>query len=207
MRNLTGFGLCTRTALTKPITYILECKSKMVTKDDLDSFLDVLKASQDFGCDTESGRQMKQGVVPVFAAQTFNPKQLVQTSNDGAAISLAAYCARLNIEILKASDFNRRLIDRGVDKFVSVQKICRAAKNEEQVRSMFDVIWQKPSEARSTLSEAMQQNADVFAREKEMEEEEREKEDEEGREVPAKVVEAEPPPMIIAAAVPAIVQP
>ena len=191
-------------SLTRPITYILECKSKMVTKDDLDSFLDVLKASQDFGCDTESGRQIKQGIVPVFAAQTFNPKQLVQIPNDGSSISLAAYCARLNIEILKASDFNKRLVEKGVDKFVSIQKICRAARNEDQVRSMLDAVWEMPAGARSVLSEAMQQNSDVFAREKEMEAEEKGDEEEAG--AAAKVEVEEAPPVVIAAA-PAIVQP
>jgi hypothetical protein len=40
-------------------------------------FLEVLRWSSDFGVDTPSGREMKQGVVGVFAASAFNPHENV----------------------------------------------------------------------------------------------------------------------------------
>ena len=50
------------------VTYLLECKWSIATKKTLDDFLEVLKWSTDFGVDTENGRELKKGVVPVFAA-------------------------------------------------------------------------------------------------------------------------------------------
>jgi hypothetical protein len=53
---------------------------------------------------------------------------------DGSQINLASYAQRMNIQLLKAVDFNQRLRERGVPKFITVQKICRASKDESYVR-------------------------------------------------------------------------
>jgi hypothetical protein len=52
-----------------PITYVLSCKWGLVSKRHVDDFLEVLRWSKDFGVDTPDGREIKQGVVGVFAAR------------------------------------------------------------------------------------------------------------------------------------------
>ena len=59
------------------VTYVLECKWSTVSKKRLDDFLEILKWSTDFGVDTENGRELKKGVVPVFGAGAYNPKEKV----------------------------------------------------------------------------------------------------------------------------------
>jgi len=46
-------------------------------------------------------------------------------------ISVATYLARINIQLLKASDFNKKLHEHGCPKKLTVQKICEVAKDEE----------------------------------------------------------------------------
>ena len=53
-------------------------------------------------------RAIKQGVIGVLTASAFNPKERVRFK-DGTEISLPEYAARMNIQILKASDFNKKL--------------------------------------------------------------------------------------------------
>jgi hypothetical protein len=57
---------------SQPVTYVLECKWGLVEKKVVDDFLEVLKWSTEFGVDTTEGRQLKQGVVGVFAASAFD---------------------------------------------------------------------------------------------------------------------------------------
>jgi hypothetical protein len=94
---------------------------------------------QRVGVDTPEGRQIKQGIVGVFAGSAFNPKESVRLK-DEAMISLATYAARMNIQLLKASDFNSKLRERGVPKEVTVQKICRIARDEKEVREVLEAI-------------------------------------------------------------------
>ena len=156
----------------EPITYLLECKEGLVSKDDVDNFLEVIKWSLDYGCDTaDGGRQMKQNIVGILAASAFNPKETVKM-RDGSAISLAQYAARLNIQLLKTSALNQNLQERGIDKYVTVQKIYRAARDEKEVRSLLDEVWAKPESARDILSEAISRNSDVYSREEELEQKE-----------------------------------
>jgi len=61
-----------------PVTYVLSCKWGLVNKRDVDDFLEVLRWSKEFGVDTPDGRSVKQGVVSVFAAGVFNPKEIVR---------------------------------------------------------------------------------------------------------------------------------
>jgi hypothetical protein len=55
-----------------PITYVLSCEWGLVNKRHVDDFLEVLRWSKDFGVDTPDGREIKQGVVGVFAASSFH---------------------------------------------------------------------------------------------------------------------------------------
>src|SRR5690606_30003711 len=61
----------TPSVFAKPVTYVLECKWGIVSRRDLDDFFNVLKWSTDFGVDTPEGRQVKNGVVGVFAGGAF----------------------------------------------------------------------------------------------------------------------------------------
>ncbi|RJS88158.1 hypothetical protein CW704_00285, partial [Candidatus Bathyarchaeota archaeon] len=109
-----------------PITYVLSCKWGLVTKKHVDDFLEVLRWSKEFGVDTPDGREIKQGVVGVFAASAFNPRETVQLK-DESRISLAQYAARMRFQLLRASDFNQKLHEKGCPRTVTVQKICRRA--------------------------------------------------------------------------------
>jgi len=135
------------------VTYVLECKYSVVTRRALDYFIEVLKWSTDFGCDTENSREVKKGVIPVFGAGAYNPKEKVVVG--GQKITLAQYASRMNIRLLRPADFNSKLRERGVNKKVTVQKVCRVCKNEKDVRFVLDEVWQKSSKAQDILAEAM----------------------------------------------------
>jgi DNA-binding MarR family transcriptional regulator len=85
------------------VTYVLECKWSIVTRKTLDDVIEVLKWSTDFGVDTENGRELKKGVVPVFAAGTYNPKETVVVNEE--KITLAQYASRMNIKLLRPGVF------------------------------------------------------------------------------------------------------
>ncbi|MFQ6135537.1 MAG: hypothetical protein ACE5KU_06985, partial [Nitrososphaerales archaeon] len=149
----------------QPITYVLECKWGLVSKRDVDDFFEILRWSTDFGADTPEGRQLKQGVVGAFAGSSFNPRENILLK-DGSKVSLASYAGRLNVQILKAADFNKKLHERGVPSDVTVQKICKTSRDEDEVRKMMDRIWEKPEDASSVLSKALDGNRDVYDFEK-----------------------------------------
>lgn len=83
-------------------------------------------------------------------------------------IDLPAYAARLNIQLLKEADFNSRLRDRGCK--VTVQKICRVAKDEVEVRGRLDAIWEEPTKDEEILSKAMERNKELYRFERMLEE-------------------------------------
>ena len=56
--------------------------------------------------------------------------------------------------------------EHGVDKKVTVQKICRVCRGEKDVREVLDEIWQSPLEANKVLSKAFSRNQNVFEFEK-----------------------------------------
>lgn len=143
----------TPSVFAKPVTYVLECKWEIVSRRDLDDFFNVLKWSTDFGVDTPEGRQVKNGVVGVFAGGAFEDIHVKMASgnNCASAITLAQYAERLNVQLLRASDFNTKLRDRGVPKDVTVQKICKAARDERDVRRMMDAVWDKPEGAKDVV--------------------------------------------------------
>ena len=152
----------------QPITYVLECKWGLVRKRAVDDFLEVLRWSKDFGVDTPEGRQIKQGVLGVFAGSAFNPKENVRL-RDETVISLAKYAARMNIQLLKASDFNEKLRDRGCHKRITVQKICKISRNEKEVREVLEKMWAAPTKSDEILSKVLEKNLGVYDFEKMLE--------------------------------------
>lgn len=142
------------------VTYVLECKWSVVTRKALDEFLEVLKWSTDFGVDTENGRELKKGVVPVFAAGTYNPKEKVVVN--GEQITLSQYASRMNIKLLRPADFNEKLRGHGVDKRFTVQKICKIAMDEKQIRELLDEAWSQPKTVQEILTEISIKNESVF---------------------------------------------
>jgi len=157
------------------ITYVLSCKWGLVTKRHVDDFLDVLRWSKEFGVDTPDGRDIKQGIVGVFAASAFNPKENVQLK-DGSTISLTQYAARMRLQLLRASDFNQKLHERGCPKGVSVQKLCSRAKNEDEVRETLEKMWDQIDNAEEILNELLEKNKKLYEFEKMLEETEQSEE-------------------------------
>ena len=154
-----------------PITYVLSCKWGLVCKRDVDDFLEVLRWSKEFGVNALNGREIKQGVVGVFAGSSFNPKENVQLKDD-RTISLTSYTARMNIQLLKAADFNNKLHQRGCPKEVSVQKICKIAKDEKQVREILENMWKDPEKSEEILDKFAERNMMVYEFEKLLEQNE-----------------------------------
>jgi len=107
---------------------------------------------------------VKKGVIPVFGAGAYNPKENVVVN--GQKITLAQYASRMNIRLLRPADFNSKLRERGVDKKVTVQKICRVCKDEKDIRSVLDEIWQNTMKAQEILNETLTRNQSVFEFEK-----------------------------------------
>jgi len=151
----------------QPITYVLECKWGLVKKRYVDDFFEVLRWSKEFGVDAPDGRQVRQGVLGVFAASSFDPKESVMINDE--AISLASYAARMNIQLLKAVDFNEKLRERGVDVKVSVQSICKMSADERQVRETLDAVWKEPDNAKALVETLATRNAKMFEFEKTLE--------------------------------------
>jgi DNA-binding MarR family transcriptional regulator len=146
------------------VTYVLECKWSIVTRKTLDDFLDVLKWSTDFGVDTESGRELKKGVVPVFAAGTYNPREKVLVNAE--KITVAQHANRMNIKLLRPADFNEKLRDHGIDKRLTTQRMCRICRDEREIRELLNSIWKEPQKAQEHLTQISQMNDNVFLFEK-----------------------------------------
>lgn len=71
---------------------------------------------------TYTRRALKKGIVPVFAAGTYNPKEKVVVN--GEKITLSQHAVRMSIRLLKPADFNERLREHKIDKRLTIQKIC-----------------------------------------------------------------------------------
>jgi len=151
-----------------PITYVLSCKWGLVSKGHVDDFLEVLRWSKDFGVDTPDGREIKQGVVGVFAASSFNPRENVRLK-DESTISLAQYAARRNLQLVTAAEFNVKLRERGCPKGVTVQKVCRLARDEGEVRRTLDYVWSDSMNASKILRDLQEGNEDLYRFEKMLE--------------------------------------
>lgn len=153
---------------SQEITYVLQSKWGLIRKRDLDDHLEVLRWSNEFGVDTPEGREIKQGVMGVFAGSAFNPNDKVRIGQE--KITLAQYAARKNLDLIKASDLNQRLRNRNVDQFVTVQKICRFVQDEDEVRDTLKKIWNQPEKARDFLTELAEKNKELYEFEKMLEE-------------------------------------
>ena len=140
----------------------------LVQKRQVDDFLEVLRWSTEFGVNTSEGRAIKQGIVGVFAGSAFNPKENVKLK-DETVISLATYAARINIQLLKAADFNEKMRERGVPKEITSQRICRFARNEKEVREILEAVWEKPEKSGEILTKVAGKNKDVYEFEKMLE--------------------------------------
>ena len=151
----------------EPITYVLSCKWGLVSKGHVDDFLEVLRWSGDFGVDTPNGREMKQGVIGVFAASAFNPKENVNVG--GTLMSLAGYASLRRLQLVTAADFNEKLREKGCPKVVTVQKVCGLARNEAEVREALDLLWRDPGGGENVLAELRGRNGELYAFEKMLE--------------------------------------
>ncbi|MCD6484903.1 MAG: hypothetical protein J7L47_07335 [Candidatus Odinarchaeota archaeon] len=149
------------------ITYVLECKYGIIRKRDVDIFFEKMRWSKEFGANTENGRVLRQGVVGLFAGNTFNPHEKVVI--DGNELSLSQYAARLNITLIRSADLNERLHKHGVPTSVSVQKICRYCKDEKEVEQVLNAIWDNPTKAEDILKEVLERNQEIFEFERQLE--------------------------------------
>lgn len=151
----------TPSVFSPSITYVLSCKWGLVSKRDIDDFFDVLTWSKEFGVNTLDGREIKQGVVGVFAGSAFNPNENIRLKDDHT-INLASYTARMNIQLLKAADFNSKLHERGCSPKTSVQRICKIAKDEKQVREILEHLWESPRRSEQILEPIIEKNKEVY---------------------------------------------
>jgi hypothetical protein len=143
------------------ITYVLSCKWGLVSKRDVDDFFDVLRWSKEFGATTSNSREIKQGIVGVFAASAFNPNEKIRLKED-FIINLPTYASRMNIQLLKAADFNSKLHQKGCPTTVSIQKICKIAKDERQVREILEKVWKEPKSSEQALETTIEKNMEVY---------------------------------------------
>ncbi len=151
-----------------PVTYVLSCKWGLVDKRHVDDFLEVLRWSKDFGVDTPDGRDVKQGVVGVFAASAFNPKERVGF-RDGSSLSLAEYASRRRLQLITAADFNGKLREKGCPSGTTVQKLCKLAGGEGDVRAGLDAVWKDPLNAEKVFTNLLAKNEGLFRFEKMLE--------------------------------------
>ena len=61
------------------------------------------------------------------------------------------------------------LREKGCPREATVQKICRAARDEAQVRESLDSFWEKPIEATAILGMLRQKNQDLYKFEEKLE--------------------------------------
>ena len=77
------------------------------------------------------------------------------------------------MQLLKAADFNEKLRERGIPKEATVQRICRVAKDEGDVRQVIDKIWDDTESSAKVLSEIADKNSEIYSFEKMLEETEK----------------------------------
>jgi hypothetical protein len=155
----------TPSVFSPSITYVLSCKWGLVSKRDVDDFFDVLRWSKEFGASTSNNREIKQGTVGVFAGSAFNPNEKIRLKDD-FIMNLASYVAQMNIQLLKAADFNNKLHQKGCPTTLSVQKVCKIAKDEQQVREILDKLWKEPKNGEQVLETLVGKNKEVYEFEK-----------------------------------------
>lgn len=55
-------------------------------------------------------------------------------------ITLAWYVSRMNVKLLRPADFDSKLREHGVDRMVTVQKLCRICRDKKQVSETSDTV-------------------------------------------------------------------
>ncbi len=133
----------------------------LVSKRDVEDFFRVLLWSKEFGVNTPDGRQVKQGVKGVFAGSAFNPKENVRLKDDHV-ITLPEYAGRMNIQLFKATDMNQKLRERAVPKHITLQELCRVAKDKGQTRTLLTSVWETPKLASELLAKTALENKDTY---------------------------------------------
>jgi hypothetical protein len=71
-----------------------------------------------------------------------------------------------NIQPLNAVDLNAKLRERGCANNITVQRICKAARNEDEVRQILDKVWEGKDKSEGFLTEVLVKNKDLFEFEK-----------------------------------------
>ena len=79
---------------------------------------------------------------------------------------MSTYAYRLNVKLIRPSDFNPKMHEHGVAKKISVQKICEASRNEKQVRVVLDTFWSAPKNSEEEFAQLLKSNAEAFSLEK-----------------------------------------
>jgi len=79
---------------------------------------------------------------------------------------LAQYVARINLQLVMAADFNVKLRERGCPKWVTVQKVCRLAREEDEVRWTLYYLWSDSEGVVGILEELREVNEDLYRFEK-----------------------------------------
>jgi len=103
--------------------------------------------------------------VRVFAGTTYEPDEKVLL-RDESRVNLAANAGRLNVHLLKASDFDAKLGERGAPPNATVQCICRLARGEGEARMALDAIWRDPDGAEDILAGIAARNQELYEFEK-----------------------------------------
>lgn len=70
---------------------------------------------------------------------------------------------------MRPADFNSKLREQGVDRKVTVQKICRVCKDEKQTRTLLDGVWSEPGRGMEFSLQVSMGNEHVFKFEKTLE--------------------------------------
>jgi hypothetical protein len=137
----------------------LKCKFNVVKKRD--EFRNVLRFSADFGVDTPEGHGVRNGIVGVFADGTFDPNERIHFRN-GETLSLSQYASRCNIQLIRTADLNEKLRQRGCEKSLTVQHLCRVCKDENEVREVLDGVWESTKDATAFLNKVARRNQQIF---------------------------------------------
>lgn len=75
----------------------------------------------------------------------------------------------MNLQLLRAADFNSKLHERGCPSKVTVQKICKIARNEGEVRTLLDAIWKNSGKSEEILSKIAEKNKELYGFERMLE--------------------------------------
>jgi hypothetical protein len=61
-----------------------------------------------------------------------------------------------------------KLREKGVEKKITVQRICEMSRNEKKVGEMLDKLWVSPRQIEKELDALLERNTDVFGFERKL---------------------------------------